>query len=106
MAIKRVWHGWTTPENADLYEKTVRHHVAPSIKASGIQGYRGLELFRIANPVAGEVEFMTIMTFDSLDNIVAFQGTDYTRAHVPDIAQKALKRWDNHAVHYEVCDLT
>ena len=29
MAIKRVWHGWTTPENADVYEKLLQEDYAP-----------------------------------------------------------------------------
>ncbi|WP_262695896.1 antibiotic biosynthesis monooxygenase family protein [Kordiimonas aquimaris] len=105
MAIKRVWHGWTTLENADLYEQTLREHVAPSIAASNISGYQGIELLRVADPVQGEVAFITIMTFNSLENVIAFQGDDYTRAHVPGVAQKVLKRWDEHAVHYEVRDV-
>lgn len=106
MAIKRVWHGWTTIENADLYEQTLREQVAPSIAASNIPGYQGIELLRIADPVQDEIAFITIMTFDSLDNVIDFQGDDYTRAHVPDVAQKVLKRWDEHAVHYEVRDVS
>lgn len=105
MAIKRVWHGWTTPENADAYEDTLRHHVAPGIKAANIPGYQGIELLRLADKADDEVGFITIMTFDSLDNLIAFQGEDYTRAHVPEIAQKVLKRWDSHAVHYDVRDV-
>jgi len=48
-----------------------------------------------------EVEFITIMTFDSLQNVIDFQGQEYTRAYVPETAQKVLKRWDSHAIHYE-----
>lgn len=105
MTIKRVWHGWTTPENADLYEDTLRNHVAPSIKAADIPGYQGIELLRLADKTHDEVGFITIMTFDSLEGLIAFQGEDYTRAHVPEIAQRVLKRWDSHAVHYEVCNV-
>jgi len=106
MAIKRIWHGWTTPENADEYEATVRQVVAPGIEAMNIEGYRGLELLRGPESVGpdgqSEVQFVTILTFDHLENIVALQGDDYTKAHVPEDAQQFLKRWDSHAVHYEV----
>ncbi len=106
MAIKRIWHGWTTPENADGYEAAVRGVVAPGIDALDIEGYRGLELLRgveFANADGqSEVQFVTILTFDSLENIIEFQGDDYTKAHVPEEAQQFLSRWDSHAVHYEV----
>lgn len=108
MAIKRIWHGWTTPENASEYQSVVRAVVEPGIAALGMDGYGGLELLKCTrtpseeNP--SEVEFVTIMTFDSVDTIIKFQGADYTRAHVPEAAQKYLKRWDSHAVHYEVLD--
>ena len=103
--IKRIWHGWTTLENADAYEHVLGTIVAPSFLAKGIKGYRGIELLRIADDMEGEVEFTTIMSFDSLDDIIALQGADYTVAHVPEVAQKVLKRWDSHAVHYEVRNL-
>lgn len=108
MAIKRIWHGWTTPENADGYEATVRRVVEPGIDGLDIEGYRGLELLcgvEVADiDGQSEVQFLTILTFDSLDNIIEFQGSDYTKAHVPEEAQHFLKRWDSHAVHYEVCN--
>ncbi len=106
MAIKRIWHGWTTRENADGYEAVVRGEVIPAIEALGIEGYRGLELLRNTQNTGDdehtEIEFATIMTFDSLDSIIDFQGEDYTRAHVPDAAQRYLKRWNSHAAHYEL----
>ena len=30
MAIKRVWHGWTTPENADKYKNLLHNEVFPN----------------------------------------------------------------------------
>lgn len=106
MAIKRIWHGWTIPENADNYQMVVQTIVEPGIAAKGIAGYGGMELLRkVAVQGADgheEIEFITIMTFDSLDTIIEFQGENYTRAHVPEAAQKYLKRWDSHAEHYEV----
>jgi hypothetical protein len=31
--ICRLWRGWTTPENADAYERVVRSEVIPGIEA-------------------------------------------------------------------------
>ncbi|MCP5368525.1 MAG: antibiotic biosynthesis monooxygenase [Hyphomicrobiales bacterium] len=100
MAVKRIWHGWTTPDNADTYEHLLHDHVFPGIEDKEIPGYRGIELLR--RDGADEVEFVTIMTFESLDDVIAFQGPDYARCYVPDAAQKVLKRWDQVAAHYEL----
>ena len=97
--IKRIWHGYTTPENADAYERLLDTVVFPGIEAKKIPGYRSIELLRRA--VGDEVEFTTVMSFDSLENVIAFQGADYEAAYVPDTARKILKRWDARSTHHE-----
>ncbi len=106
MAIKRIWHGWTTPANAASYEDLLRVEVFPGIEAKQIPGYRGIELLRLDRDQAGdgEVEFITIMTFDSIRNVIDFQGADYRRCYVPDAARELLKRWDQTSEHYEVME--
>ncbi len=100
--ICRLWRGWTTPANADAYERIVRGEVIPGIEARQIAGFRHIDLMR---RVAGEeVEFQTLMWFDSLDAIIAFMGKDYSVSHVPPAAQAVLKRFDSHAAHFEVID--
>lgn len=102
MAIKRVWHGWTTRENADRYQGLLRNEVLPGIEAKGISGYRKIEVLRIDH--ADEVEFVTIMTFDALENVIEFQGEDYRKCYVPEAARKLLKRWDQESTHYELVE--
>ncbi len=100
MAIKRIWHGWTTKDNAEAYEALLRHEVFPGIEAKNIAGYRSIELLR--RDLGDEIEFITIMTFDSIRNVIDFQGKDYRRSYVPDAARKVLKRWDRESEHYQV----
>jgi hypothetical protein len=100
--ICRLWRGWTTPENADAYERIVRTEVIPGIEARRIGGFRHIDLMR--RDLADEVEFQTLMWFDNLDAIAAFIGPDYAVSHVPDAAGAVLKRFDAHAAHYEVID--
>ena len=102
MTIKRIWHGWTTPKNADKYQNLLHDEVFPGIEAKKIPGYRSIELFR--RDKEDEVEFVTIMTFDSLQNVIDFQGEDYERCYVPDAAKLVLKRWDKVSVHYELVE--
>ncbi len=102
MAIKRIWHGWTTPENAEAYRRILEREVRPGIEAKRIPGYRSLEL--LSRDLGEEVEFMTIMTFDSLQNVIEFQGENYERSYVPDAARAVLSHWDEVCVHYEVVE--
>jgi antibiotic biosynthesis monooxygenase (ABM) superfamily enzyme len=102
MAIKRVWHGWTTPENADVYQTLLHREVVPGIEAKKIPGFRSFESLR--RDLGDEVEFITIMTFDSLQSVIDFQGEDYARSYVPDAARAVLKRWDQVAAHYETIE--
>jgi heme-degrading monooxygenase HmoA len=100
--IARIWHGWTTPENADAYYKVLTEQVIPQIESYKMEGYRKIEVLRQEH--SDETEFITIMYFDSLEHIKQFVGDDYKVAHVPEAAQKVLKRWDERSQHYEVKD--
>ena len=102
MTIKRIWHGWTTLENAETYQTLLHDEVFPSIEAKNIVGYRSIELLRFQKE--NEVEFVTIMKFESLKNVIDFQGEDYFRCYVPDAAKLLLKRWDQESVHYEIME--
>jgi antibiotic biosynthesis monooxygenase (ABM) superfamily enzyme len=102
MAVKRVWHGWTTRENADKYQNLLHNEVFPGIEEKKIPGYRSIELYR--RDMGDEVEFVTTMTFDSLQNVIDFQGEDYARCYVPDAAQLVLRRWDQVSVHYDAVE--
>jgi antibiotic biosynthesis monooxygenase (ABM) superfamily enzyme len=100
--ICRVWRGWTSPDNADAYERIVRREVIPGIEARNIPGFQHIDLMR--RDLGDEVEFQTIMWFDSLDSIKAFMGEDYTVSHVPLEARAVLNSFDDRAAHYEVID--
>ena len=103
MTIKRVWHGWTTTENADRYQQILTSEVIPGIEAKKIPGYRKIEVFRFERE--DEVEFVTTMTFDDLQNVIDFQGENYTKCYVPEVAQKVLKRWDLESTHYDLIEV-
>lgn len=108
--IIRIWHGWTTPENAPVYERLLRAEIFPGIAAKGVPGYRGLRLLRREIPGdrtadgRPEVEFSTIMEFDSMEAVRAFAGEDPERAYVPESARAVLKRFDARSRHYEVVE--
>jgi heme-degrading monooxygenase HmoA len=98
--ISRIWHGWTTPENADTYETLLKEEIFPGIHDRGMGGYRSIQLFR--RDVGDEVEFVTVMWFDDLDAVHEFAGEDYEVAVVPPKARQVLSRFDERSQHYEV----
>jgi heme-degrading monooxygenase HmoA len=98
--ISRIWHGWTTPENADAYDTLLREEIFHGIAARKLPGYRGIDLLR--RELGDTVEFITIMWFDSLDAVRSFAGKDFECAVVPPTARKLLLRFDDRSAHYEV----
>ena len=96
--ILRYWRGWTSPQNADSYQKIVSEQVLPGIAARDLDGYRGAYLLR--RDLDDEVEFATVMIFDSLDHVRAFAGADYETAYVPPAARAVLARFDEKSAHY------
>lgn len=99
--IERIWHGWTTSENADVYERLLKTEIFPAIAARQVPGYRGIRLLRRPLP-SGEVEFATIMSFDTWEAVRTFGGEDHERAYVPASARAVLARFDERSAHYEL----
>jgi antibiotic biosynthesis monooxygenase (ABM) superfamily enzyme len=98
--ILRVWHGWTTPSNADAYEALLKEEIFVGISNRRIAGYHGIRLLR--RTAASEVEFVTLMTFEDLDAVRKFAGEDYEAAVVPPKARALLARFDARSQHYEL----
>ncbi|HEY3221087.1 MAG TPA: hypothetical protein VGJ80_10165 [Gemmatimonadales bacterium] len=98
--IVRIWHGWTSGVNADAYERLLQEDIFVGIRERHITGFRGIQLLRRSLPDA--VEFVTIMTFDSLAAVRDFAGADYEVAVVPPKARALLQRFDERSAHYEV----
>jgi hypothetical protein len=98
--ISRIWHGYTSPSNADTYETLLKREILTGIQNRQIAGYKGIQLLR--RNLDTEVEFITIMWFDSLDAIRVFAGEDYEIAVVPPKARALLSRFDTRSQHYEV----
>jgi heme-degrading monooxygenase HmoA len=95
--IARLWHGWTSRENADAYEALLKREILPGIHR--VAGYRGAHLLR--RDGAGEVEFVTVTWFESMDAVRAFAGEDWEAAVVPQEARRLLSRFDARSVHYQ-----
>ena len=98
--ISRIWHGWAVPANADAYEALLKSEIFTGIQNRHIVGYRGIQLLR--RDLGDEVEFITIMWFDSLEAVRVFAGEDYEAAVVPPKARALLAHFDARSQHYAV----
>ena len=98
--ISRIWHGWTMPDDADAYEALLKREVFIGIRGRSIPGFQSIQLFR--RDLGTEVEFVTVMWFDSLDSVRIFAGEDYEAAVVPPAARRLLSHFDVRSQHYEV----
>jgi len=96
--IARVWRGWTTLEDADGYEGHLKPELLPGLSKAA--GFRGSYLLR--HVVGEEVEFMTIILWDSIEAVRALTGEDYERAVIPEERKKYLQRFEQRAAHFEV----
>jgi heme-degrading monooxygenase HmoA len=98
--VARIWHGFTTIENAGPYEKFLKTEFMHAVEKKNIPGYRRFQLLR--KEEADGVAFTTIMWFDTLDQIKTFAGEDYEKAVVHPTALSLLKKHDSHAQHFEL----
>ena len=98
--IIRIWHGWTTPHNADTYEALLKEEIFVGIENRRMAGFHGIQLLR--REAGAEVEFVTIMRFDSFTAVREFAGDDYEVAVVPPKARAVLAHFDDRSQHYDL----
>ncbi len=97
--IARIWHGWTKPVDANAYERLLRDEIFPSIAARKIIGYRGAELF--VRDDGDEVEFITLLRFDSMDAVTEFAGAEASKPVIFPKAEALITRMEQ-ARHYRL----
>ena len=97
--IARIWHGWTKPADAKVYEDMLRNEIFPSIAVRNISGYHGAELF--IREDGNEVEFVTLLRFDSMEGVKEFAGGDETRPVIYPGVEQLLTRMER-SRHYRI----
>jgi hypothetical protein len=78
----------------------LKREVFVGITGRNIHGFQSIQLLRRDLDI--EVEFITVMRFDSLDSVRIFAGEDYEEAVIPPSARALLSRFDARSQHYEV----
>jgi antibiotic biosynthesis monooxygenase (ABM) superfamily enzyme len=97
--IARIWHGRTKRADAKAYEEMLRTEIFPSIAARNIAGYHGAELF--IRDDGHEMEFVTLLRFDSMDAVKEFAGADETKPVIYPKAEALIARMER-ARHYRI----
>ena len=102
--IARIWHGWTSRENAEKYEKLLREEVLLEIAKRSIPGYKGAEIF-IRDAENDEIEFITLLRFETLDGAIIFAGKNYETPVIPPECKKLLKHYSEKSRHYRIVQI-
>ena len=77
----------------------LREEIFPSIAARKISGYHGAELF--IREDGNEVEFVTLLRFDSMEGVKEFAGVDESKPVIYPKVEALLTRMER-ARHYRV----
>lgn len=96
--IARVWKGWTKVKDADAYEKLLREEVYPKLEK--LNGFHGGYILR--QNKNDEVEFVTMLLFESLEAVKAFAGPKYETPVFEPEARHLLSKVELIARHYDV----
>jgi heme-degrading monooxygenase HmoA len=98
--ITRMWRGWTAASDADAYERFLLTDLLPEV--AELPGFVGARILR--RGTGDEEEFVTLVTFESLDAVRAFAGEDYEVPVIEPEAQRLLSRYEERALHYTTVD--
>jgi heme-degrading monooxygenase HmoA len=96
--IARTWRGRATAEKAGDYQRHFTECVAPHLKE--LAGHCGAYLLRREDN--GEVEFLAVTLWDSIESVRAFSGQNPDVAIVEPKGRAALSSFDNFARHFDI----
>ena len=96
--IARIWRGTAAIATADAYHDHFTTSVTPHLR--NIAGHQGAWLLR--READGQVEFLALTLWDSLETIKNFAGPNPEVAIVEPEGRASLSEFDDFARHYEV----
>jgi hypothetical protein len=99
--VCRVWRGWTTADQAQRYDDYLQKELFPRLgRELRCHGYRGYQLLRLSR--GEEVEFMTMLWFESVEHVRSFAGENYETPVISERARLLLTRFADRADHYQL----
>ena len=96
--IARTWRGSATIANADAYEHHFTTNVVPHLQV--LEGHKGAFLLRRERD--GQIDFVAVTLWDSIETIRRFAGPDAEKANVEPRARAILSGFDEIASNYQV----
>jgi antibiotic biosynthesis monooxygenase (ABM) superfamily enzyme len=96
--IARVWRGATRAGDAEAYARYIEESAMRG--ARELPGNRGTLVLRRID--GDNAEFVTVLLFDSLDDVTAFAGDEIERARFFPEDDRWLTERDLEVRHYEV----
>jgi heme-degrading monooxygenase HmoA len=96
--IARMWRGSAKRERADDYVKHLQQSVVPELRQ--IDGFRGVYLLRQTSP--GDVEFVVLTLWESMDDIRKFAGENPEVAVVDPAARGLFREYDAKVKLFEI----
>jgi hypothetical protein len=99
--VCRVWRGWTSADHAESYDDYPQKELFPRLSRElQSHGYRGYQLLRLSR--GEEVEFMTMLWFESIEKVGSFAGENYETPVISEEARSLLTRFADHADDYQL----
>jgi len=98
--IIREWRARAEPARSDAYPRHFREMVVSELRH--VEGFLGAYLSECL--VDGEVEFVVLTRWQSMDSIRGFAGEAVEQAKVEPGAVAALLRYDDTVRHYEIIE--
>ena len=95
--VVRVWGGYGTQAGVDRY---CREHFPKSVlpHLRSIDGF--VEVKVMTRQGQGETEVVVATTWDSIESVKAFAGSDYEKAVVEPVVRELLNRFDDRVTHF------
>lgn len=98
--IVRAWHGRAQFSKAHAYIEFFKRKVLPILR--DIEGFSGVSLLKQNR--SGEVDFLVLTRWASMDAIRRFAGEDVGKAVVEPEAAALLTSFDSTVEHYEIIE--
>jgi heme-degrading monooxygenase HmoA len=96
--ISRQWRGLAHPNRAQDYVKHLRSETFPALQK--IPGFVNASI--LSRPFGAGIEFVIVTSWDSMDAIAKFAGSDPEAAVVPAKAAAMMIEYDRRVRHFEV----
>ena len=98
--VVREWRARARDEDLPIYPRHFKEAVIPRLRQ--LEGFVAATL--LARKLGGEIEYVVLTRWRSLECVREFAGTECDKAVVEPVAAMALASYDHHVQHYGVIE--